>query len=81
MRNPSGTLFFQGSNTSYAPSNNFREYVSSYWPNPGTKGSQVQSMYDRLAAIDSGSAEKEAGSSAEGSRANGKTNGVAIKQE
>lgn len=60
---------------------NFREHVSSYWPNPGTKGSQVQSMYDRLAAIDTGSAGKEAGSSAEGAKANGKTNGVVIKQE
>lgn len=60
---------------------NFREHVSSYWPNPGTKGSQVQSMYDRLAAIDTGSAGKEVGSSAEGAKANGKTNGVAIKQE
>lgn len=29
-----------------------RDFVATYWPNPGTPGSQVKSMYERLAAAD-----------------------------
>ncbi len=27
----------------------FREFVASYWPNKGTPGAQIKSMYDRIA--------------------------------
>ena len=37
-----------------------RDFVASYWPNPGTPGSQVRSMYDRLAAAESALLGKEA---------------------
>ncbi len=30
----------------------YRNFVALYWPNPGTPGSQVKSMYERLAAAD-----------------------------
>ena len=45
--------------------------MSTYWPNPGTQGSQVQSMYDRLTT-----AAQSTPSGAEGTNANGQTNGV-----
>lgn len=61
--------------------NDCRDFVSSYWPNPGTKGSQVKSMYDRLAAIDTGPSGKESASATEGSNANGQTNGIAVRQD
>ena len=40
----------------------YRDFVASYWPNPGTPGSQVRSMYDRLAAAENALLGKEASS-------------------
>ena len=49
-----------------------RDFVASYWPNPGTPGSQVRSMYDRLAAAENALLGKEA-LSADGLKSNGQT--------
>lgn len=49
-----------------------RDFVASYWPNPGTPGSQVRSMYDRLAAAENALLGKEA-SCGDVSKSNGQT--------
>lgn len=58
-----------------------REFVSSYWPNSGTLGTQVKSMYDRLAAIDVAPPGRDPASGPEVLKTNGQANGLAVKQE
>lgn len=50
-----------------------RAYVSRSWPNPGTPGEQVQSMYDRLkeALSKEASAKAQAADSLNGAGAGG----------
>lgn len=59
---------------------NLREFVSSYWPNPGTEGVQVQSMYHRLSAIDT-KQEAAIATTTKETKANGQTNGDVVKRE
>ena len=41
---------FEHSTTSETNSNlSIRNFVASYWPNKGTPGAQIKSMYDRIA--------------------------------
>lgn len=58
-----------------------RDFVSTYWPNPGTLGAQVRSMYDRLAAIDSAPSAQDPPSGPELHKSNGQANGLVVKQE
>ena len=53
-----------------------RDYVSKYWPNSNTPGSQLHRMYDRIAQADAMEMDKEAES-----EANGHTNGEGSKTE
>ena len=64
-----------------------RNYVSRSWPNPGTRGEQVRSMYDRLKEALSKEAlakaesatlpSNDASASGEGGKSTGPTNGQA----
>ena len=51
-----------------------------YWPNPGTLGAQVRSMYDRLAAIDSAPPAQVSPSVPEIQTTSGQANGL-VKPE
>ena len=52
--------------------------MSNYWPNPGTAGSQLSSMYDRIAAD---VAPKAATSSTEVPTTNGQADKAAVMPE
>lgn len=58
-----------------------RDYVSTYWPNPGTGGPQIRGMYNRLVATDDAPSGKDGSPAAGVGKTNGGTNGVLVKQE
>ena len=47
-----------------------------YWPNPGTPGSQVKSMYERLAAADDVLLGKDGATKESGIKTNGEVQSV-----
>lgn len=53
-----------------------RNFVARYWPNPGTPGSQVKSMYERLAAADDVLLGKEGATKDGEIKTNGQVQGV-----
>lgn len=59
----------------------FRNYISRSWPNPGTRGEQVHSMYDRLKealskeALAKEASLNESGAGGDGGKSTGSTNG------
>ena len=68
----------------------FRNYVSDFWPNPGTPTSKIQSMYHRLNNRPPGNAEKAHGNAGEAENiqrdalaaaTNGQVNGDTVKSE
>lgn len=53
-----------------------RNFVALYWPNPGTPGSQVKSMYERLAAADDVLLGKDNATKDSGMKTNGQVQAV-----
>jgi hypothetical protein len=51
--------------------------VSRSWPNPGTLGEQVRSMYDRLTEASL----KESGAGGDGGKGTGSVNGKAVESK
>ena len=56
-----------------------RNFVATYWPNPGTEGGRVRSMYDRIAAATEGAqAGKDGSPSSSAAKENGEMNGIVV---
>lgn len=53
-----------------------RNFVALYWPNPGTPGSQLKSMYERLAAADDVLLGKDGATKENGMNTNGQVQAV-----
>ena len=60
-----------------------RKFVAVYWPNPGTDGLQIKSMFSRLADTEKKEEkeEKEDQDAAAPSEVNGETNGATTRRD
>lgn len=76
-----------GTSGAHANASGCRNHVTEYWPNPGTKSSQIRSMYRRLKAFPEDAEERRVKAQDEAERSrreeaaksagvNGKVNGV-----
>lgn len=52
-----------------------RDFVASFWPNAGTPGANIRSMYERIVSV------KPEPDASRGNKVNGQANGVMVKEE